>query len=141
GVLAPCADDDAAAYASVRVARRRPRQLAAPPRWVGGNALRSQGPPPGPRSVVLPLSAALIQPTTPAAASTARVSTSGAVEVIAAICTGFSMPISIGPMVALPASSRSSLAERFADCRPGMTSTFAGAERRLKGYSSMTFAL
>ena len=37
------------------------------------------------------------------------------------------MPISIGPMVALPASSRSSLADRLADCSPGITSTLAGA--------------
>src|SRR6185437_5093363 len=73
------------------------------------------------------------QLTTPALASTARVSKSGAVAVIGAIWTGFSIPISIGPITALPASSRSSLAERLADCRPGMTSTLAGADRRLNG--------
>src|SRR5690606_10940031 len=74
-----------------------------------------------------------LPPTTPAAASTASVSMSGALDVIAAICTGFSMPISIGPIVALPASSRSSLAERLADCSPGMISTLAGPDRRLNG--------
>src|SRR5690606_17975397 len=63
----------------------------------------------------------------------AIVSMSGALDVIAAICTGFSMPISIGPIVALPASSRSSLAERLADCSPGMISTLAGPDRRLNG--------
>ena len=68
-----------------------------------------------------------------AAASTARVSTSGAIAVIGAIWTGFSMPSSIGPMVAWPPSSRSSLAERLADCSPGMIRTLAGAVRRQNG--------
>jgi hypothetical protein len=51
----------------------------------------------------------------PPAASTASVTRSPAVEVIGAICTGFSMPISIGPIMLSPPSSRSSLAEMFAD--------------------------
>jgi hypothetical protein len=43
---------------------------------------------------------------------------SDAVDVIGAIWTGFSMPISIGPITASPPSSRSSLAEMLADCSP-----------------------
>ena len=54
-------------------------------------------------------------------------------RLIVATCTGFSMPTSIGPITAPPPSSRSSLADRFADCSPGMTSTFAGPDRRQKG--------
>jgi hypothetical protein len=61
------------------------------------------------------------------------VSSSDAFELIAAICTGFSSPISIGPMVEAPASSRSSLAETLADCSPGITRTLAGADSRLNG--------
>ena len=68
-----------------------------------------------------------------APASTASVSTSGTLAVIGTICTGFSIPISIGPMVALLPSSRSSLADRLADCSPGMISTLAGPDRRLNG--------
>src|SRR5690606_19496711 len=80
-----------------------------------------------------PVGPVLFHPTTPAAARTASVRRSGALEVIAAIWTGFSIPISIGPIVALPASSRRSLAERLADCRPGMTRTLAGPDSRLNG--------
>ena len=43
-----------------------------------------------------------------------------------AICTCCFMPTSIGPITASPPSSRSSLAEMLAVCRPGMTSTLAG---------------
>ena len=42
-------------------------------------------------------------------------------------------PTIIGPIVVAPASSRSSLADRLADCSPGMMITFAGADRRLNG--------
>ncbi len=51
----------------------------------------------------------------PPAASTARVTSSLAVAVIGAIWTGFSIPISIGPIVASPPSSRSNFAEMLAD--------------------------
>ncbi len=69
----------------------------------------------------------------PPAASTASVTSSDAVDPMVAICTGFSMPISIGPITEPPPSSRSSLADRLADCRPGITSTLAGPDRRQNG--------
>ncbi len=50
----------------------------------------------------------------PPAASTASVTSSLAVAVIGAIWTGFSMPISIGPIMSSPPSSRSNLAEMLA---------------------------
>jgi outer membrane protein assembly factor BamE (lipoprotein component of BamABCDE complex) len=61
----------------------------------------------------------LAQRAMPPAASTASVTRSDAFAVMAAICTGFAMPTRIGPITESPPSSRSSLAERFADWRPG----------------------
>ena len=66
---------------------------------VGGQDLpRTKRPPPFRRHAAkskLSRSSAR-QPTTPALANTAKVSTSGAIAVIGAIWTGFSMPIIIG---------------------------------------------
>ena len=67
------------------------------------------------------------------AASTASVTRSDALAVIGAICTGCSMPSSIGPITLSPPSSRSSFAEMLADCSPGMTRTLAGPDRRVNG--------
>src|SRR5690606_34622904 len=53
GLSAPCTDGDAPAYGGIRMARRSPGELAATPGWLAGNALRSQGPARGPRSLVL----------------------------------------------------------------------------------------
>src|SRR5690242_6688790 len=72
-------------------------------------------------------------PAMPPAASTASVTSSLALEVIGAIWTGFSMPISIGPIIESPPSSRRILAEILADCRPGMMSTLAGPDSRANG--------
>jgi hypothetical protein len=55
------------------------------------------------------------------------VSSSLALEAIVATCTGFSMPTSIGPMTLSPPSSRSSLAERLADCSPRHDEAVGGA--------------
>src|SRR3546814_1852462 len=63
------------------------------------------------------------------AASTAIVVRSDAVDVIAAICTGFAMPTRNGPSTVPWPSSFSSFADMLADCRPGMISTVAGPDR------------
>ena len=50
-----------------------------------------------------------------------------------AICTGFSIPISIGPMTALPPSSRSSFADRLPDCSPRHHQNIRGARKATEG--------
>ena len=67
------------------------------------------------------------------AASTASITRSEALAVIGAICTGSSRPSRYGPSMLSPPSSRSSLADRLADCSPGMTRMLAGPDRRLNG--------
>src|SRR3546814_3626089 len=73
----------------------------------------------------------------PAAARTAMVVKSDAVEVIAAICTGLAMPTRNGPSTVPLPSSFSSLAEILADCRPGMISTLARSEEHTSELQSL----
>ena len=92
-----------------------------------GSAYLAQGDPPylavgGPTYLAMPL-----------AARTGKVTSSGAVEAMVAICTDFSSPTSIGPITESPPSSRSNFADRLADCSPGMTRTLAGCDSRLNG--------
>jgi response regulator RpfG family c-di-GMP phosphodiesterase len=65
--------------------------------------------------------------------STARVTRSEALAVIGAIWTGRLSPRRTGPTTLSPPSARRSLADRLADCSPGITSTLAGPVRRLNG--------
>src|SRR3546814_4394317 len=70
------------------------------------------------------------QPSIPPTESTAGVTSSLALDVIGAIWIDFSMPISIGPIIESPPSSRSSLAEMLADWRPSASAARASVNAR-----------
>ena len=58
---------------------------------------------------------------------------SDALAVIGAICTGRSSPSMYGPSTLSPPSYFNNLADRLADCSPGMTRMLAGPDSREKG--------